>query len=68
MDHDGNPLWVIEINRKHVSEKAVHYAKASGYPLFIVDVTNLPYTDDATERPIYGNGRLGFAILMHNAR
>ena len=68
LDHDGNPLWVIEIKRKHVSEKAVQYAEASGYPLFIVDVTSLPSTDDAAERPVYVNGSMDLAVLIDNTR
>ena len=52
LDQGGNPLWVIEIKRKNISDKAVKNAKANGYPLFVVDVTAVPEGDDAVEAPL----------------
>ena len=68
LDHSGNPLWVIEIKRDHISEKAVQHAKASGYPLFIVDVTNLPHTDDTAVQPVYVTGCMDLAVIIDNAK
>ena len=67
LDREGNPLWVIEIKRTNISDKAVEYATTHGLPLFVVDVTNLPDTDDMAEDPVMLTGSLPFAILMENA-
>ena len=66
LDREGNPLWVIEVKRTNISDRAVAYAKSRGYPLFVVDVTNLPATDDAVEQPIMLNASMDFYIIMEN--
>ena len=67
LDRNGAPLWVIEIKRTNISDKAVAFAKSRGYPLFVVDVTNLPAGDDTAEQPVMLNGSMDFYIIMENA-
>ena len=42
LDQEGNVLWVIEIKRTSLRRAAVELAKKEGYPLFVIDISNLP--------------------------
>ena len=65
-DRQGNLLWVIEIKRTNISSKALANAEQAGYPLFIIDIGNLPKTTAANpyaevESPV-------FRTMMENLR
>ena len=68
LDQDGNPLWVIEIKRTSVSDKAIKYAKAKGIPLFVIDVTRLPESDDSVGRPLAMTSSNPFWAMIENAQ
>lgn len=40
LDDEGNPAALIEIKRKHLSERPFEYAAANDIPLFVVDVSH----------------------------
>lgn len=67
LDRQNNPLWVIEVKRKNLSDKAIEHAKTNGYPLFIVDVTNISDTDDTVEQPVLLNCSMDLYIMLENA-
>lgn len=66
LDRDGNPLWVIEIKRTSVSDKAIQYAEEQGIPLFIIDVSHLPERDDSAKPPMMQTASEPFRVLMSN--
>ena len=68
LDQYGNPLWVIEIKRTSVSDKAIKYAKAKGIPLFVIDVTRLPESDDSVGRPLAMTSSNPFWAMIENAQ
>ncbi len=39
LDDDGNPVALIEIKRKHLSDRPFEYAEKHDIPLFVVDVS-----------------------------
>ena len=41
-DDQGEPIWIIEIVRSTISNAAIENAKASGLPLFVIDIGTLP--------------------------
>ena len=68
LDQDGNPLWVIEIKRTGVSDKAIEYAKDYGIPLFVIAVKGLPKSDDDAELPLESSASNKFWALLVDAR
>ena len=42
LDKHGRVLWIIEIKRSGLSQAAIDYAKGSGTPLFVIDLSHLP--------------------------
>ena len=41
-NHQGKPIWIIEIVRSTLSDAATDNAQNSGLPLFIIDISTLP--------------------------
>ena len=64
MDADGNVLWVIEIKRTTLSQAAVRHAEAEGYPLFVIDITDLPTPQ--TDDPMAEINAMGYYIMGEN--
>ena len=41
-DHQGKPIWIIEIVRSTLSDAAIDNARQTGLPLFIINISTLP--------------------------
>ena len=68
LDREGSPLWVIEVKRTSISDRAIEHAKAHGYPLFVIEVTHLPMADGTAEAPVLLTGSFPFYLVLENAQ
>ena len=67
LDRSGNPVWIIEIYRKHpTSRNCLSYAKSQNIPVFQVDIDGIPVPSSKDDP--HGELRtLEFLIKAENA-
>ena len=63
-DEDGNVLWAIEVKRTSLSRAAVAHAETSGIPMFVIDLTKWPKSNE--EDPYAEFSCLEFDMLAGN--
>ena len=64
LDKDNRVVWIIEIKRSGLSQAAIDYAKESGTPLFVIDLSHLP--QPTPNDPMAEIENISFDILASN--